>query len=279
MAKAERIVATILGCGSSGGVPRVGNVWGDCDPDEPRNRRRRCSLLVTGTSAGSAEPTRIIIDTGCDLREQLLDAGVGRVDAVFYTHEHADHTHGIDDLRVLALNSHRRVDVYFSPWTGERIREAFGYCFAAQPGSDYPPILNAHEIDAGMPIEVIGPGGTITVEPFLQQHGSIYSYGYRIGNFAYSCDLSGLPEEALPAVADLDVWVLDALRPTPHPSHLSLPESLELIARMKPREAVLTNLHIDMDYAMVESWTPDHVRPAFDGLEIDVTSGRIISPR
>ena len=162
MADAERITATILGCGSSGGVPRVGNNWGICDPDNPRNRRRRCALLIEGHSADSAEPTRIIIDTGCDLREQLIDAGVDRADAVFYTHEHADHTHGIDDLRVLALNARQRVDVYYSAECGERLNEAFGYCFVTAPGSEYPPILTGHTIAAGDSTVVDGPGGTIT---------------------------------------------------------------------------------------------------------------------
>jgi phosphoribosyl 1,2-cyclic phosphate phosphodiesterase len=279
MLEAERITATILGCGSSGGVPRVGNVWGACDPTDPRNRRRRCSLLIVGTTPGSPDPTRVLIDTGCDLREQLLDAGVDRLDAVFYTHAHADHTHGIDDLRVLALHNRRRVDVYHSPETGERLREAFGYCFTAPPGSDYPPILNGHDIAPGHPVTVEGPGGTIILTPFLQQHGSIYSLGFRVLNFAYSCDLSGIPDISMAAVTGLDVWVLDALRPTPHPSHLSLPESLALVEQLRPRQAVLTNLHIDMDYEGVDALTPNNVRPAFDGLEIDLSGGRILSPR
>ena len=157
-----QIIATILGCGSSGGVPRIGSIWGVCDPGNPRNRRRRCSLLIEGRTGGSAEPTRIVIDTGCDLREQLLDADVDRVDAVLYTHEHADHTHGIDDLRVLALNNRKRVDVYFSQ-RGRRSASsrAFAYCFTAPPGSDYPPILNQHMIAAGEPLTIDGPGGDI----------------------------------------------------------------------------------------------------------------------
>ncbi|HEV7718433.1 MAG TPA: MBL fold metallo-hydrolase [Arsenicitalea sp.] len=276
MAAAERIVATILGCGSSGGVPRVGNVWGDCDPENPRNRRRRCALLLTGTSVGSDAATQIIIDTGCDIREQMLDARVNHADAVFYTHEHADHTHGIDDLRVLALNNRKRVDVYHSREAGERLREAFGYCFRAPAGSDYPPILNAHDIEPGDEVVIDGPGGSIAVQAFAQEHGSILSLGYRVGGFAYSCDLSGIPEASLPAVSDLDVWIIDALRPFPHPSHLSLPESLALIAAQKPRQAILTNLHIDMDYAHVAATTPSNVAPAFDGMQIDVTAGRII---
>jgi phosphoribosyl 1,2-cyclic phosphate phosphodiesterase len=277
MAPAEQVVATILGCGSSGGVPRIGNIWGICDPHNPRNRRRRCALLIEGRSEGSPEPTRIVIDTGCDLREQLIDAEVDRVDAVFYTHEHADHTHGIDDLRVLALNSRRRVDVYFSQETGDRLREAFGYCFAAQPGSDYPPILSGHTIRAGQQVVIEGPGGAIAVRPFRQEHGSISSLGYRVGGFAYSCDLSGVPPESRKAVSGLDLWVIDALRPLPHPSHLSLPESLALIAALEPRQAVLTNLHVDMDYAGVEAQTPGNVTPAFDGMRIDVRTGTILN--
>jgi len=279
MAAAERIVATILGCGSSGGVPRIGGHWGACDSDNPKNRRRRCSLLLEGYSGDDPQPTRILIDTGCDVREQLLDAEVDRVEAVLYTHEHADHTHGIDDLRVLALNSRRRVDVYFSQEAANRIVPSFAYCFTAPPHSGYPPILSQHIIAAGHDLTVDGPGGAIRVLPFRQDHGEISTLGFRVGNFAYSCDLSGIPEESLATVSSLDVWVLDALRPTPHPSHLSLPESLELIERMKPRHAVLTNLHIDLDYVQTDVMTPEHVRPAFDGLQIDVTAGEIISPR
>lgn len=276
MAEAERIIATILGCGSSGGVPRIGNAWGTCDPAEPRNRRRRCSLLLEGWMEGSDTPTRIVIDTGCDLREQMLDAGVDRLDAVFYTHEHADHTHGIDDLRVLALNMRQRINVYFSREAGARIKAAFAYCFETAPGSGYPPILNPHDIAHGDAITVSGPGGDITVQAFEQLHGDINSLGYRIGRLAYSCDLNGIAPAALPAVSGLDIWILDALRPTPHPSHLSLPESLELIAQMTPRQAVLTNLHIDMDYRTVERMTPAHVHPAFDGMRIDVTNGLLL---
>lgn len=275
-APAEKIVATILGCGSSAGVPRVGGNWGDCDPANPKNRRRRCSLLITGTSSNSAEPTQILIDTGCDLREQLLDAEVKALDAVFYTHEHADHTHGIDDLRVLALNNRKRVDVYFSKESAERIRSAFSYCFETKSGSPYPPILNGHHIKAGDDIEIDGPGGTINISAFAQEHGNITSLGFRIGGFAYSCDLSGIPRQSLPAVSNLDVWVLDALRPVPHPSHFSLPESLDWVKRTEPRTAVLTNLHIDMDYEWVTAETPDHVVPAYDGMKIDITAGELL---
>jgi phosphoribosyl 1,2-cyclic phosphate phosphodiesterase len=279
MAAAQRIIATIMGCGSSGGVPRIGGHWGVCDPANPKNRRSRCSLLLEGFSAGIEQPTRIIIDTGCDLREQLLRAEVDRVDAVLYTHEHADHTHGIDDLRVLALNTKKRVDVYFSAEAANRIVPSFAYCFTAPPGSGYPPILNQHLIEADRPLDVHGPGGTIRVLPFAQEHGDITSLGFRVGGFAYSCDLSGIPERSVTAVSDLDVWVLDALRPAPHPSHLSLSEALALVELRQPREAVLTNLHIDLDYVQTDATTPGNVRPAYDGLKIDVTAGSVISPR
>lgn len=277
MAPPDRIVATILGCGSSGGVPRIGNDWGACDPHERRNRRRRCALLIEGWRNGIIEPTRILIDTGADLREQLLDAQVDRVDAVFYTHEHADHTHGIDDLRVLALHNRRRVDVYFSAECGARLREAFGYCFSTPPGSSYPPILNAHEISHGENITVAGPGGELEISAFLQTHGDIDSFGFRIGGLAYSCDLSALPKHSAGAVSGLAIWIIDALRPTPHPSHLSLPETLDLVGTYAPRQAILTNLHIDLDYASTDDITPDNVTPAFDGMQIDVLAGRIIN--
>ncbi len=277
MSQPDRIIATILGCGSSGGVPRIGNDWGVCDPHEPRNRRRRCSLLIEGWQEGISEPTRVLIDTGADLREQLLDAKVDRVDAVFYTHEHADHTHGIDDLRVLALLNRRRVDVYFSPECGARLREAFGYCFASPPGSNYPPILNAHEIVAGQTVSVEGPGGALSIRVFDQLHGDINSLGFRINDLAYSCDLSGLPAASYEAITGLSVWIIDALRPTPHPSHLSLPETLELIEHFAPRQAVLTNMHIDLDYVATDQATPGNVTPGFDGMKIDVRQGAIIN--
>lgn len=273
----DRIIATILGCGSSGGVPRIGNDWGACDPAEPRNRRRRCALLVEGWRDGISEPTRALIDTGADLREQLLGANVDRVDAVLYTHEHADHTHGIDDLRVLALHNRRRVDVYFSRSCGERLHEAFGYCFSTPPGSSYPPILNPHEISSGDSVTVEGPGGALDFSAFDLVHGDINALGYRIGGLAYCCDLSTVPPEANASLSELDIWIVDALRHTPHPSHLSLPETLDLIKRFAPRQAVLTNMHIDLDYHRTEEETPANVTPGFDGMQIDVMSGRILN--
>lgn len=267
---AQHIQATILGCGSSGGVPRVGNQWGDCDPNEPKNRRRRCSLLITGWREDPAKVTQVLIDTGCDMREQLLDANVSNLDGVFYTHEHADHTHGIDDLRALALSNQKRIDVYFGKRAADRIKHSFGYCFNSPKNSGYPPILKPHEITHGKPINVTGEGGTITLLPIEQLHGNITTLGFRIADFMYSCDVSGFEPASVEALDGLKTWVIDALRPTPHPSHLSLPESLEWIERIKPQAAILTNLHNDLDYVLISKQTPKNVSLAYDGMVIDI---------
>jgi phosphoribosyl 1,2-cyclic phosphate phosphodiesterase len=259
---------TILGCGSSGGVPRPALGWGDCDPKNPKNRRRRTSLLVD--RSGAAGITRLLVDTSPDLREQLLDAEVDWLDAVFYSHEHADHTHGIDDLRAFFLKRRRRVDVYLDEPTAASLHAKFGYCFTSPPGSEYPPIVTEHRLTAGRPVTIEGQGGPITVFPFLQQHGDIPSLGFRFGNLAYSCDLSDLPPESVAALTDLDVWILDALRYRPHPSHLSLDEALAWIERLKPRRAILTNLHSDLDYEVLRGKLPVHVVPAFDGMTLSV---------
>ncbi len=251
---------TILGCGSSGGVPRTGGDWGDCDPTNPKNRRRRCSMLVERTGAEGI--TRVLIDTGPDMREQLLSADVPWLDAVLYTHPHADHIHGIDDLRGLALANHRRVDVYMDRPTKERLFEAFGYCFRGAAG--YPPILNATEIEPYVPLTLEGPGGPIVVTPFSQNHGRIISLGFRIGDIAYSSDLHDLPPESLASVADLDVWIVDALRYKTHPSHFSVDQALEWIERVGARHGILTNLHNDLDYETLKGELPANVEPAYD---------------
>jgi len=269
MSSKQTIDVTILGCGSSGGVPRVGGNWGDCDPTNSKNRRRRCSLLITATAENGGQ-TNVLIDTGCDIREQLLDANVPSVDAVFYTHDHADHTHGIDDLRVLALNDRKRVEVYANKPTLGRLHSAFGYCFQAPAGSPYPPILNGNEIVAGQSVKIDGEGGAITLHAFDQEHGSIRSLGFRIKNLAYSCDVSDIPDSSFSALSGLDVWIIDALRRTPHPSHFSLDDALHWIERFKPGQAYLTNMHIDLDYETVRNETPEHVEPAFDGLRIRI---------
>ena len=255
---------TILGCGTSGGVPRVGDHWGACDPANPKNRRRRCSLLVERHGAGGE--TGVLVDTSPDLRQQLLDAGTGWIDGVLYTHDHADHVHGIDDLRQVAFNGRRRVDVYFDEATAKLLRSRFAYCFASPAGSDYPPILRGHEIVAGETVKIGGAGGAIEALPFRQMHGSGETLGFRFGGLAYSPDVSDFPEESLKALHDLDVWVIDALRPAPHPSHFSVEQALAWIARVKPKRAVLTHMHVDLDYATLSRELPQGVEPAYDGM-------------
>ncbi|HSD91473.1 MAG TPA: MBL fold metallo-hydrolase [Methyloceanibacter sp.] len=255
---------TILGCGTSGGVPRVGNHWGACDPKDPKNRRMRCSLLVQ--RRGEEGETSVLVDTSPDLRQQLLDARVGWLDGVLYTHDHADHTHGIDDLRQVCFNGRRRVDVYYDEMTGRQLRERFRYCFEQPPGSEYPTILDGHEIRAGESFRVSGAGGAIEALPFRQVHGSGESLGFRFGGLAYSPDISDLPEESLKALEGLDVWIVDALRYTPHPSHLSVEQALGWIARVKPKRALLTHMHVDLDYETLKRELPDSVEPAYDGM-------------
>ncbi|MEP9353408.1 MBL fold metallo-hydrolase [Xanthobacter sp. KR7-65] len=260
----QRLTFTILGCGSSGGVPRVGQGWGACDPQNPRNRRRRCSMLVE--RQGPSGKTVVLVDASPDLREQLLDLGVTHLDGVLFTHEHADHTHGIDDLRPLAIHNRRKVDIYSDEDTSRVLHQRFGYCFETPPGSGYPPILTDHRFREGRPIVVDGAGGPVTALPFRQHHGDIDSFGFRFGDVAYSSDLNALPDNSLAHLHGLDVWVIDALRETPHPSHFTLQEALDHVARLRPRRAILTNLHTDLDYSVLASSLPDGVVPAYDGL-------------
>ena len=255
---------TILGCGTSGGVPRIGNHWGACDPADQKNRRRRCSLLVE-RSAAEGE-TVVLVDTSPDLRQQLLDAGVGWLDGVLYTHDHADHSHGIDDLRQVAFNGRRRVDVYYDEATGKLLRSRFAYCFESPPGSEYPAVLDGHEIRAGEPVSIAGTGGAVEALPFRQIHGSGETLGFRFGGIAYSPDVSDLPEESLAHLAGLDVWIIDALRYSTHPSHLSVEQALSFITRVKPKRAVLTHMHGDLDYATLVRELPNGVEPAYDGM-------------
>lgn len=262
---------TILGCGSSMGVPRAALGWGACDPNNPKNRRRRCSLLVE-RSNGDTGCTRVLIDTSPDLREQLLAADVHSLDAVMFTHAHADHTHGIDDLRPLFLQARRRVAVYLDEATGRVLEKKFGYCFETPPGSEYPAILQSHRITPGQAIAIDGAGGPITVLPVLQDHGDIHTLGFRFGGLGYSCDINGLPDKSLAAFAGLDVWIVDALRYAPHPSHFSLDDALRWIERVKPKRAILTNLHSDLDYEVLRARLPLNVEPAYDGLKMSVST-------
>jgi phosphoribosyl 1,2-cyclic phosphate phosphodiesterase len=268
---ANRLRFTILGCGTSTGVPRIGGDWGACDPHNPKNRRSRCSLLAEQFGAGD-DPTRILIDTSPDMREQVLRAGISSLDGVLYSHCHADHIHGIDDLRGFAMNMQRRVEVYADQSTMARLKTGFGYCFKMPAGGDYPPILNGNGIVAGEDVTINGAGGALTALPILQNHGGIHSLGFRIGNLAYSPDVNGLPADAIEALADLDVWIVDALRYKPHPSHFSVEETLAWIDRIRPKRAILTHMHIDLDYETLCRSLPDRIEPAFDGMVVEMNS-------
>ena len=253
---------TILGCGSSGGVPRIGGRWGACDPNNPKNRRRRCAILVE--RFGDEGSTRVLVDTGPDLREQLLDAHVATLDAVLYTHGHADHVHGLDDLRQVVFNRRARLPVWAPAETAAQLRERFAYAFVGDPDEFYPPILDLHEIDG--PVRIEGAGGTITAQPFRVMHGPIEALGFRFGPVAYLPDVSAMTDEAWAAVQDLDCWIVDALRYEPHGTHSHLAQTLQWIERAAPASAVITNMHVDLDYDRVAAETPAHVMPAHDGL-------------
>lgn len=258
---------TILGCGSSGGVPRIGMNWGACDPANPKNRRLRCSGLFERMRQGGQ--TAILVDTSPDFREQILRSRLTALDAVLFTHDHADHTHGIDDLRMVTFAMKKRVDVYFDAVTGRSLTERFAYCFKTPAHSNYQPILNGHTIDGTSPIEVHGAGGTIKAIPIPQTHGEITSFGYRVSGLAYSPDISAIPETSLALLEALDVWVVDALRYTPHESHFSVKQALQWVERLKPRRTILTHMTSELDYETLRRELPDGVEPAYDGMMID----------
>ena len=262
------LTVTILGCGSSAGVPRPALGWGACDPTNPRNRRRRCSILLERKS--DAGLTRVLIDTSPDLREQLIDANVDRLDAVFLTHEHADQTHGIDDLRSVVLAMRARIPVYLSRSTARDVLARFGYCFVQPPGSDYPPILEHRFIEAGEEATITGKGGPLTLKAFLLEHGNIPALGYRVGGMAYSPDMNDIARESLGLLQDLDLWIIDGLRYAPHPSHTNVDQALSWIELMKPRRAIITNMHADIDYEVLRRKLPPNVEPAYDGMRIEL---------
>ena len=262
------LTLTILGSGSSAGVPRPALGWGACDPSNPKNRRRRCSLLVERTS--SAGTTRIVIDTSPDLREQLIDANVDHIDAVFLTHEHADQTHGIDDLRSVVMHQRRRIPVHMNQSTAAHMLLRFSYCFVSLPGSDYPPILDHLAIEGGESQTVEGKGGAVTLTAFDLQHGQIPALGYRIGDAIYTPDVSDIPRENWRYLENLELWIIDGLRWTQHSSHFSISDALSWIDRFKPRRAVITNMHADADYEVLRLSLPENIVPAYDGMRLTV---------
>ena len=257
----------ILGCGSSGGVPRIGGHWGECDPANPKNRRRRCSMLVERETDQGV--TRVLIDTSPDMRDQLIDAGVGALDGVIYTHSHADHVHGVDDLRMVVFNMRERVNVWADQTTCDALLDRFGYVFIQPEGSSYPPILNLNLLNG--PVRITGLGGEITFTPFEVKHGRIDALGFRIKDLVYLPDVSAMNNAAWDVLSGANCWVLDALRREPHPTHSHLEQSLEWIEKSGVPNAVLTNMHIDLDYETVLAETPDHITPAYDGMIIEYT--------
>ncbi|MCB1382631.1 MAG: MBL fold metallo-hydrolase [Notoacmeibacter sp.] len=264
---ADRLRLTILGCGSSPGVPRISGDWGNCDPSNPRNRRLRASVLVERIS--DAGVTRVVIDTGPDFRQQMISAGVSALDAAVYTHPHADHIHGIDDLRGFVITQRRMMNIWADRPTLDRLLEGFGYCFRTPPGSSYPPILREHEITHGACFTIDGEGGPLTFEPLTQVHGDIHSLAFRIGPVAYCSDVSSFPDATMKRLEGLDLLVIDSLQYKPHPSHFSLGEALEMIERLKPVHGVLTHMHTPLDYNTVMAETPAHVEPAHDGMVLE----------
>ena len=258
---------TLLGTASSMGVPRLGPVWGNCDPGNPRNRRRRCALLV---QRGSRDRhTTVLVDTPPEVREQLLDANIGALDGVLYTHDHADHTHGIDDLRAVSFNIKRRVPIWADAATRAALEGRFEYCFRQRAGSGYPAILEASTIVPPEPVRIEGRGGAIEAVPIPLEHGDMPVLGFRFGNVAYSPDVGGIPETSIPLLQGLDVWIIDALRPVPHPSHFSVPQALAWIARVGAKRAILTHMTVELDYETLRRQLPPNVEVGYDGMAVE----------
>jgi len=267
----EVLEAVIMGCGSSAGVPRADGAWGACDPANPLNRRSRCSLMVRRRSGeGADRQTTVVVDASPEFRLQTSAAGVRRLDGLLMTHDHADQAHGIDDIRAFALIQRARVACWMDAATRASLSRRFGYIFLGE--GYYPAIADIHDVPPhGTPWSVSGPSGPIPVMTFDQDHGGVRSVGYRFGNLAYSSDVVALPEHVFGALQGLDVWIVDALRYTPHPTHAHVDRALEWIARVKPRRAILTNLHIDLDYRELAARLPRGVEPAYDGMALDVS--------
>lgn len=250
---------TLLGCGTSSGVPRIGNDWGACDPGEPRNRRRRVSILV------ESETTRILVDTSPDMREQLLDANVSDVDAVIWTHDHADHCHGLDDLRQLYHARGRPVVAYARPDTLASLSARFRYAFEGHDG--YPATVEGHVLPDHVRI------GDIDISVVDQPHGNITSAGIRFdgdGSIAYSTDFNMMTDDMQNLYKDLDIWVVDALRARPHPTHIHLDATLGWIEQLRPGRAILTHMDQSMDYQTLRATLPASVEPGYDGMQVEV---------
>jgi phosphoribosyl 1,2-cyclic phosphate phosphodiesterase len=268
-----RLEITILGCGSSGGVPRADGNWGVCDPADPRNRRSRCSLMVRRIGDGPPDRwTTVIVDASPELRLQTAAAGARRLDALLMTHDHADQSHGIDDIRAFAQRQRARIPCHADAATEATLLRRFGYIFKGEGG--YPAISDIVRIpEHGQPWRVDGPSGPIPVVTFDQDHGEVRSVGYRFGPAAYSSDVLDLPPEAFQALDGAGIWIVDALRYAPHPTHAHVDRTLGWIDHIKPPRAILTNLHIDLDYAELTARLPGGVEVAYDGMRLELELG------
>ena len=248
----------VLGCGTSSGVPRIGGDWGACDPQDLRNRRTRASVLV------QSETTTILVDTGPDMREQLLNAGVTNLDAVLWTHEHADHTHGIDDLRQIFHLKRAPVPCYARERCLESLERRFRYVFRGRGG--YPSAATIALLDDALII------GDVHIRTVDMPHGGISSAGFRFEHdgksFGYSTDFHEFTTEMEELFSGLDIWVVDALRRAPHPTHANLTTTLDAIGRLKPKRAILTHMDQSMDFAELARELPAGVEPGHDGLEV-----------
>lgn len=259
---------TILGCGSSTGVPRIGPSWGRCDPENPKNQRLRCAVLVEQFNPKSSQATRVLVDTPPDLRQQLLKTHTSALDGVLFTHDHADHTHGIDDLRIIAYANRKRVPCYFNAATGDSVMHRFDYCFKGKEKGGYPSILEGRIIADDAVFDISGAGGTVNIMALRQHHGAMLTLGFRFGGLAYSPDVSDIDDDVAERMTGLDVWIVDALRYEPHPSHFHVKKALHWIERLKPKRAIITHMTSDLDYEVLKRELPEGVEPAYDGMEI-----------
>lgn len=251
---------TILGCGASGGVPLSTGEWGSCDPENPKNRRRRVSIAVQD------QETTLIVDTSPDFRAQMLDAEISKIDAVLITHDHADHTHGIDDLRPFFYGHGKSIDIYSDELTLRTMKERFAYIFRARPGTPdlYKPFLRPHTVTGSFQV------GSISVKPFAQDHGYSKTLGFRFDKVAYSTDVLNLDEAAFRALEGVEVWIVDCLAYEVKPTHSHLTKTLQWIERVAPKRAILTHMNHTLDYEELKKRLPEDVEPAYDGLVIEV---------
>tara|TARA_A100001015_G_C15029506_1_gene732377 strand:- start:568 stop:1344 length:777 start_codon:yes stop_codon:yes gene_type:complete len=253
---------TILGCGSSTGVPVIGNDWGRCNPENPKNRRLRSSILVRNKNV------KILIDSGPDLRQQLLNADIKSIDAVFITHSHADHIHGIDDFRYLNVLMNKDIDLYASRKTIDEIAKKFGYVFEklnpSANGFYYKPCLNPIEIQKSFKIK------KLQIKTFDQNHGFSISTGFRIDDVAISTDVVDLDSKAFDELNNLDLWIVDCLRYKPHKTHAHLEKTLRWIEKIKPKKSILTHMNFEVDYEEISKLLPKNCFAAFDGMRIIV---------